>query len=610
MGELACVRQHALNLLKDEKNILVRLDHQGDSLWSVFLNSLPLNRRREWSCWSCERFLNSYGALGVMLPNHITVPLFWSQEGKGFEPDLQNASKKLFDALAGRPVAERYVPPAETIGTQHAGGFEHFCFTFPKQWVKSFGHDAATALDKELLDRVLASNKLPEVKVAYDLLTQDELPHADKHKRSISALFHLIEALRDHDPKAKETPLTDLNPAAPGGPTENAGSTERAIDPKERAVDSKERSLDSKEAANCKEGFKLSTVVGVGAGSARDNLVWKAALSAGASTIHSLRSGVVGKLLEDLTSGLDIGKVKANWAHMVDPANYMRPKAPPSQQLVQQAEKLFSELKITSKALERSYLTDLPLQHTLWSGRRNHDAKENSGAKGDGAKGDAKDGAAGKEAQTLFGLIKCKTTAALAPVKLPWLTFLRSVLINAEEVWYKTPSGTGCFYQLIRSAEAKSFPLMQWHSEENSVSWFTLLTESERKASAFGMKEDDWVRVTDVCKFPHLWQHPEKFSHFGEHRYLCVLEGARYTRVDTLCLFPEFMRNEFHPYRAVLEQYSKEHAVNPTRPGEQPIAGVALEKSTNNDLQNAPHLFQVKNKSSATTTLFQIDSLQ
>lgn len=584
-------------LLKEEKNVLVRLKKKG-SLWALFYDSLgSYSLRREWSCLTCQQFISSYGDLGVLLPDNRTVPLFWSPDIKGLPEEFRASIAALHAALYGVTVSEPYVPSCATIGTARAGGFSHMAFTFPKGRVRDAGHDAPTALDKELLERVIASTTFNVVEKAYDLLTNDRLPHADKHKRAIAVLHKLLATLqnqnqkkRDNDQKKSDgdqqkAEKADGLPAAPGGPAP----------PESKEIDKKGGGYENGECW-------------------REAAVWRAALDAGSSCVHSLRNGVVGKLLEDLNAGLEESKVRANWAHMVDPANYMRPKALPTDQLIQEAEKLFAKLGISEKDLQRAYLCDLPLDKTIWSTRSEGTLLPSSSSSSvpdsDGKSLDASPVADEKAGGSggLFGGVARKAAAELAPVEMSLVQFLKSILPEAKEIWYKTPAGSAPLYQFICAAGDNTVPLMQWHTNTNSVSWYTLLDSAARRPKNFGVPEDDWVRVTDVCKFPHLWDNDKKFEHFGEHRYLFVLQGAQHLDGVGIGLFPEFMRAEFHPYRAVVEQFSKQGSITPPKAGAKPVAGVGIEKSTENALGSGHHTFRVKNQQGRTTA-FKLTSL-
>ncbi|KAL1963855.1 hypothetical protein VTN77DRAFT_7786 [Rasamsonia byssochlamydoides] len=114
---------------------------------------------------------------------------------------------------------------------------------------------------------------------------------------------------------------------------------------------------------------------------------------------------------------------------------------------------------------------------------------------------------------------------------------------------------------------------MQWHTADNLVSWYTYheARSVERLHNLRG--GGGWNRVTSIIPLPHLWDAlraaisfpllPRSSAEFKPHhrkhgfRYLLCLEGIEDPGEGVrLCLFPRFLKAEFHAVRATIEAYS------------------------------------------------------
>jgi hypothetical protein len=154
--------------------------------------------------------------------------------------------------------------------------------------------DGATSTSNEdylLLVRTLSKNKerMNAVEKAYNLLKMEKLSQADKHKRVISHLHHLLFDAK-HEEKMKEK---------------------------------------------------------------EDVMLWKTVIKLGSPLIHSMANGVIDRLIEVIHSGASETAIETSWNKLVDPATYMRPSAAPAQQLIDEAEKFFQDMKITKDDFKR-----------------------------------------------------------------------------------------------------------------------------------------------------------------------------------------------------------------------------------------------------------------
>lgn len=307
----------------------------------------------------------------------------------------------------------------------------------------------------------------------------------------------------------------------------------------------------------------------------RHNLLCHIAVSAPIGWVGSLRSGILSTLLTNIKDGVSDGEIYRTWSSQTHPLNYMRPKAPPRVGGVVAAEKLFGTLNLTSRDLQRRFCTiqDIPKNVFLYSYQPNIAAMECP------VFGSLMESAVRRENAS------CGRTERVSFVK-----FAQEVLPRARlvEVWL---SYSEYLFWFITGLEGTK-PIMQWHTENNRVSWFTPLGRLSSHEHGLG---SGWNTVTSIVPFPNLWTEtsmvplsdlceapqvdtynqvgsaiPEAmsrpkipFSQQGVH-FLISLKNLARRDTDSLCLFPEFLKSELHGARRVIEAYSKNGRVRMT----------------------------------------------
>lgn len=90
-----------------------------------------------------------------------------------------------------------------------------------------------------------------------------------------------------------------------------------------------------------------------------------------AGSVTGIRNSAIGTLLVDLANGVDVDAAVRSYEAKVAPANYKRPTAVVTKNMVEQARKTITELGLTS-ALERRYanLTDITVNNILFANRK------------------------------------------------------------------------------------------------------------------------------------------------------------------------------------------------------------------------------------------------
>lgn len=307
-----------------------------------------------------------------------------------------------------------------------------------------------------------------------------------------------------------------------------------------------------------------ASLEGAGRGTNRAHLIWLAAATAPPGFCH-VRSTMISTLLDDLKAGLPFADVARKWANKMDPLQYQRPQAAPTEGQVARAEKVFAELGLAA-ALKRRYATLDDVRVKLWS----PPAKKEE------------DKAAGR----LFDHLRPRPAGAarveLPPKAVTFEKFRREVLPGALAVEVLAPS-LGNYYGLLTAEDPAAPPIVQWDGlkrgdvelPRNPVTWYVYRGGS--LASAWNLTAREWARVTAVFDAPYTWDVPEAFGH-QDRKAFFALEGARETRPAQLCLFPEFLKGELREVRAVIEAHS-----NGARPSGAELGtanGVAFEKGS------------------------------
>ncbi len=331
---------------------------------------------------------------------------------------------------------------------------------------------------------------------------------------------------------------------------------------------------------------KLHAAVRYVRGPRRDNLVWQAVADS-PPAFHHVRSTMIGTLLADIAAAKPAEAIKRAWVEKMDPGRYLRPQVAPTAEQVEAANRLAEKLGITPASLARRYarLDELPAQARLWSPPDSTPPHVRAGG--------TFSGVAVKESA------RRETLPSLPQVTMTWEKFSRTVLGEALEVRFLTPTGAGSFYGLLTAADPAGPPLHQWDGlaglPRNPVSWYVQRDGSY--ASRWTLRAGDWVQVKAVVTPPYHWNdRPHLFTHHMPRAFV-VLAGARDMVDVELCLFPETLRAELHPARAVIEQYSKQGRA--TGAGQGDANGYVLTKI------NAAATFWVR--TATTTGTYRID---
>lgn len=294
---------------------------------------------------------------------------------------------------------------------------------------------------------------------------------------------------------------------------------------------------------------------------ARENLTWLAVATAPAGFCH-VRSGMLGTLLEDVAANLPFPTLKRRYEEKMDPLQYLRPQAAPSDGNVAQAEKIVAAMK-GAGALDRRFAKLADVQ-TLWTPRVTSKAEPAPAG--------------------VFGHLARRSTPEPAdsgapPTTMTWVKFSSTVLPIAERIELKVPHGTGPYMAMVTAKNADAPPILQWDREDkrNPVSWYCYHNGSP--AEQWGLSGGSWHAVRAIVLQPSMWDAARELAHQGAFACL-VLEGARDHgyRVGA-GFFVECLRSEYHGVRRTLVAYAKAAIVEGKDEAE--VCGLDLRKGAN-----------------------------
>ena len=289
----------------------------------------------------------------------------------------------------------------------------------------------------------------------------------------------------------------------------------------------------------------------------RENLIWLSSATAYLGCIGSLRNGATSVLLEALRLDDTWEEVEKKWNNVVDPYNYMRPKALPTEGNVAHAEKVLESLGITKDDLRRAFLCPDQLPDSAYVWRKQNEEKTG-----------------------VFGGLATKNSAKVEPLVAPFLEisfakFVRDVLPNTKQLEIHLDSYLYLFMLITGLPGSK--PLMQWHNESNLASWYTYGNPS--LATTRGLTPG-WADVPSIVLFPNQWQEPLH----EDKRYLVVLKGVKDKR-GRLSLFPSMMRRDFYAIRSTIEAYSNSGTMEEVSPGQECVGGIGVKSGERTSLK-------------------------
>lgn len=267
--------------------------------------------------------------------------------------------------------------------------------------------------------------------------------------------------------------------------------------------------------------------------------LWQAVATAPEGFLHP-RASMIATLLDDIQA--ERTDYAERFAEKMHPLQYQRPTAAPSDGLIKQAEKDFEALGL-SRSLERRFarLDEVPC---VW-----------------------KPSMVSIPAESLFGHLRAIPKKTELPSSImTWVKFQRDVLPGAKSIEAYISNQQTRFSSFVTAVHPDAPNILKWN---NSFSWYFYSGGSYPER--YSLVPEKYVQVTGIADSPAKGRKEE------QEQMMFFLEGARDQRTPSLCLFPEILRSDLHPYKRVIEAYNKSREISHKESSS--AAGLFLAKS-------------------------------
>lgn len=446
-----------------------------DNLWETYLTSFAEGEERQHhNCNTCRSFVHRYGNLVTVNDDGSIWSAVWDPaDAYGYSPQYEKALARMKARVESSSINTMFLSSEKWLGQPKTGNWIHLA--------------------------------VQNQNVFSSLVQQAHQVVAERNQQKSS----VNRALHDYNKKTVVTALQLLEANA-------LYRAEKVIGP-------------------AKWFFALIESLEGKDKQTRENLVWKAVATAPAG-FASIRSSMVGTLLDDIAAGMDFNTVSKRFEVKMDPANYQRAMNPPKVGQIRAAELAVEAMGI-APAFNRRFTKDADLQPGIiwYPSEQKYPIKEEVERAPGG----------------IFGHLKPQETLVpdmdIPAKKITWEKFADSVLPGAAKIEYRAPV-VGPFAFLTTQRDEGAPQIIQW---DNAVSWS--FPNPAARSHDWNLKQGELVPVTAIVKSPNLWgtggeQH-------GKGVFL-LLEGAKDTRdLPGGGLFTEHLKSELKPYRAVIQAH-------------------------------------------------------
>lgn len=317
-------------------------------------------------------------------------------------------------------------------------------------------------------------------------------------------------------------------------------------------------------------------------GHQRNNLLWKYSIEAPDSLV-AFSSTAIGNLIENLNDGMNDEIAINAYRQMVDSHHYMRPTKEVTSNQTEEAFKLISELGYTEKDFDRKLaLFDDIKDHCIWLPKQTKTTSQKDenffsrlAADKENVEDDKDD-------------IRTRTTKTMS-----FTTFLKEIeagKYTAMQYLY-TPGNT--MYAMVAPAHPDAKPILYWDTEENRnpYSWYTrsgtdrffdpYYDATYDRIDHFASKTLKRNHVIGIVPLPHMWNETVSIASVGFKGYLFVIKDVEDTDNNSSALFPQILKKDLYPIRAVMERYSNQTpmATPDGDKGKQKACGICITSS-------------------------------
>lgn len=314
--------------MTENVNTLFKTDVDKDEMWNLYLDSFPAGsnpiyrERREHDCSCCRHFVKTIGNV-VALKDGVMTSIWDTQIG---DPAYQTVANALSAFVKSKPIANVYHVVDRSVGTDYnfemvdgaSRRWEHFYLPIPEKFI-----------DKRRLSDGDYKGRARDVRNVFKR-SLDEI--------SEDSVMTVLELIAQNSLYRGEEWLVSLN---------NFLAYKKKYD-------------------------KLPDET------AKELYAWEKAATAGA-VVGKIRNHSIGKLLTDISEGVDLDAAVRSYEAIVAPMNYKRSKAIFTKKMVEEAQKKIVEMGFEDSLGRRfATLDDITVNNILYSNK--DAAKRISGA--------------------------------------------------------------------------------------------------------------------------------------------------------------------------------------------------------------------------------------
>ena len=294
-------------------------------------------------------------------------------------------------------------------------------------------------------------------------------------------------------------------------------------------------------------------------GHQRNNLLWKYSIEAPDSLV-AFSSTAIGNLIEYLNNGMSDDVAINIYLQMVDSHHYMRPTKEVTSNQTGEAFKLISELGYTEKDFERKLaLFDDIKDHCIWLPKQTKTTSQKDenffsrlAADKENVESDEDD-------------FRIRTTKTMS-----FTTFLKEIEAGRYTTMQYLYTPGNPMYAMVAPAHPDAKPILYWDTEEdrNPYSWYTrngtdrffdpYYDATYDRIDHFTSKTLKRNHVIGIVPLPHMWNETVSIASVGFKGYLFVIKDVEDTANNSSALFPQILKKDLYPIRAVMERYSNQ----------------------------------------------------
>ncbi|NPC91435.1 hypothetical protein HOO54_04040 [Bacillus sp. WMMC1349] len=409
------------------------------NLYDLYLANIPVEARQHYTCSECRRFINRYGHLVTIDDTGRTHSVIWDVDHTPtfFIP----AVKAMKEAVINARVNGVFLPDEKRLGTPRTGQWTHLALELPREMT-----------NRSMLKN--AHQAMAEKKQQFETLTTAFISYSTDTVDKALTFIHSGTLYRGE----RVRPMAEW--------------FKQSIE-KVEAIQSSHR---------------------------REALIWLLAATA-PEGFTSVRSSVLGSLLNDIEDGLSTDLIARRFKEKMDPAHYMRSQQGPSASAILEAERVVEKLGI-SESLKRRYALYEEIPSFLWQNRGFSKTPQSAG---------------------VFGHITPELKQPAHKMTVPntvmtWEKFKRTVLPTVQniEALVDHPSR---LMALVTAADDHAPHILSW---ENTFSWYYhggIDGEIRRRVEeAGGRYENNEIRASLIWEgYTDLDIHC--ITPYGEHIY-------------------------------------------------------------------------------------------